>query len=209
MKLGLMLSPMATANTTRHLAMAFHSYAPDGVTIRELPLGEVPVQPPYEDMPIPAGATAWKQQISEVDGLVVVVRARTRSVPGHLKIGIDWASQPEPVNAVRGKPCLVVAVGEGRRPSFLALQHARTVLTDAGANVQKRPDYAIVLNPDSFTPDGFVADRDLSDTITELLDSAAGFSSHQLRIAALDVPEVAPPAPVILPPSRRPVGPVL
>ncbi len=209
MNLGLMLSPMATAQTTRHLASAFHAHAPSGITVTELPLAAVPLQPPYEDMPIPTAGTAWKQQVSAVDGLVVVVRARTRSVPGHLKIGIDWASQPEPINVLRGKACLVVAVGEGARPSFLALQHARTVLSDAGANVQKRPDYSLVLNADSFAADGSVADVALTETIVDILDSACGFSSHQNRIASLELPEVVPLSPVRLTATPGPVGPVL
>lgn len=209
MNLGVMLSPMATSQVTRHLASAFHRYAPVGVTLNELPLAEVPLQPPYEDMPIPMAGALWKQTVASVDGLVVVVRARSRSVPGHLKIGIDWASQPEHVNALRGRPCLVVAVGEGASPSFLALQHARTVLTDAGANVMKRPDYSLVLTADSFTADGLVQDPDLAESITDILESAAGFAAHEQRVASLEIPTVPAPAEALVTPVPRQVGPVL
>jgi chromate reductase len=187
-KIGLMLSPLASLKTTRELASAWHRYAPAELEIRELPLAEVPIQPPYNDQPFPHAGAAWKQKFTDLDGLIVVVRARTRSVPGHLKIGIDWASQPEHVNALQGMPCVVVAVGEGKRPSFLALQHARTVLRDAGANVMLRPDYSLVVSEESFTPDGLVDDPEVADAIVDILHSAAGFASHQRRADSLELP---------------------
>lgn len=209
MKLGLLLSPMASLRATRQLASAFHRYAPIEVTIVELPLASVPVQPPYVDTPVPKAGALWKARFADLDGLIVVVRARTRSVPGHLKIGIDWASQPETLNALRGMPCVVVAVGEGARPSFLALQHARTVLADAGANVMKRPDYSVVLEADSFTPQGLVEDPELAEKITDVIDSAAGFTAHHRRVESLELPEVsAAPMPAVRLASDVP-GPVL
>lgn len=212
MKLGLMLSPMGSLRVTQELTWAFHRYAHVDVDIHDLPLDEVPVQPPYADQPLPAAGTAWKARITELDGLIVVVRARTRSVPGHLKIGIDWASQPEPVNTLRGMPVLVVAVGEGERPSFLALQHARTVLADAGANVMKRPDYSILLTDNSFTPDGLVEDPELAERITDIIHSAAGFTAHHRRAESLELPElpalVVPVAPTAASVRRLP-GPVM
>lgn len=209
MILGVMLSPLATSQVTRHLASALHRYAPAGVTLTELPLAEVPLQPPYEDIPIPLAGSLWKQRVSAVDGVVVLVRARTRSVPGHLKIGIDWASQPEHANALRGKPCLVVAVGEGARPSFLALQHARTVLTDAGANVMKRPDYSMVLTPDTFTAEGLLEDPELAESITDILTSGAGFVAHEQRASSLELPDVPALADALVTHPQRQVGPVL
>jgi NAD(P)H-dependent FMN reductase len=184
----MMLSPLASSRSTRELASALHRYTPADVELRELPLAEVPIQPPYNDEPFPHAGAAWKEKFTELDGLLVMVRARTRSVPGHLKIGIDWASQPEHVNALKRLPCVVVAVGEGKRPSFLALQHARTVLSDAGANVMLRPDYSLVIVEDSFTPEGLVDDPELADGIVDILHSAAGFASHHRRAESLELP---------------------
>lgn len=209
MNIGLLLSPMASLRTTRELASALHRYAPEGVELRELPLAEVPIQPPYNDEPFPTAGAAWKQKFMHLDGLVVVVRARTRSVPGHLKIGIDWASQPEHTNALQGMPCVVVAVGEGSRPSFLALQHARTVLRDAGANVMLRPDYSLVLTEGSFTPEGLVDDPDLADAIVDILHSAAGFASHHRRAESLELPLPTPIGDGASVRAALPPGPVL
>lgn len=209
MRIGMLVSPMASLRATRQLASAFHRYVPAEVTLVELPLAQVPIQPPYDDAPLPQAGTAWKAQFGQFDALVVLVRARTRSVPGHLKIGIDWASQPEPANALRDMPCVVVAVGEGRRPSFLALQHARTVLSDAGANVMRRPDFALVIHPESFGPEGVVTDPELAEGITDVLHSAAGFSAHHRRAESLELPELPPAPPALVPNAQRTHGPVL
>jgi NAD(P)H-dependent FMN reductase len=105
---------------------------------------------------------------------------------------------------------VVAAVGEGTQPSFLALQHARTVLTDAGANVMQRPDYSLVLTDASFTEDGLVEDPELAESIVDILESATGFAAHQRRADSIEMP-LAPAAETAPgPPLANPVpGPLL
>ena len=209
--MGLIVSPLSSLHATRALASAFLRYPPADVDVRELHVSEVPGQPPYSDAFFPHTGSAWKQKVSMVDGLLILVGARHRSIPGSLKLALDWASQPDHVNVLREVPCVVAAVGESGRPSFLALQHARTVLEDAGATVMHKPDLSLVLMDDTFTPDGRVDDPEVADKVFDIIDAAVGFVAHERRARASQIETPSSPyaIPLIAEPIARRPGPVI
>ena len=209
--MGLMVSPLSSLHATRALASAFLRYPPADVEVRELLVSEVPSQPPYSDQVFPHAGSAWKQKVSAVDGLLILVGARHRSIPGSLKLALDWASQPDHVNVLREVPCVVAAVGEAGRPSFLALQHARTVLDDAGATVMHKLDLSLVLMEDTFTSDGLVDDPEVADKIFDIIEASIGFVAHERRVraAAIETPPSPYAIPVVADPAARRPGPVI
>ena len=211
MILGLMVSPLSTVHATRALASAFLRYAPADVDVRELLVSDVPTQPPYSDQLFPQAGSLWKQKVSMVDGLLILVGANRRSIPGNLKLALDWASQPDHVNVLRQVPCVVAAVGEAVRPSFLALQHARTVLDDAGATVMQKPDLSLVVMDDTFTNDERVDDPEVADIIVGIIEASLGFVAHErrARIAEAETPSVEFPIPLVAGPAVRRPGPIL
>jgi chromate reductase, NAD(P)H dehydrogenase (quinone) len=125
----------ASYNTA--LARAAIELAPAGVEI-ELYEGLAWI-PPYdgdddgEDPPATVGML--REQIREVDGLLVVTPEYNGSVPGVLKNAIDWASRPHRESALWGKTVAIAGATTGQYGAIWAQQDLRRVLGLAGARV--------------------------------------------------------------------------
>lgn len=72
---------------------------PEGVTIEEVSIADIPLYNGDLDLPIasgrPTAVSAFREALSRADGLVIVSPEYNYSIPGPLKNAIDWASRGE------------------------------------------------------------------------------------------------------------------
>lgn len=98
-------------------------------------LGDALRLPLYEDdVPVPAGITALKEELLAAHGLVLVSPEYNAGIPAHLKNAVDWLSVQKP-NPLTGLPVLLCACSPGALGGARALIPWRTTLANMGALV--------------------------------------------------------------------------
>lgn len=104
------------------------------VTAQRFDIGTLPHYNADLD-PLPDTVEAFKGEIANADGLVIVTPEYNYSVPGVLKNAIDWASRPAHHSVLRDKPVLIATVSGGALGGVRAQAHLKYVLNGIMANV--------------------------------------------------------------------------
>ena len=147
------------------------------------------VEPYDEDDDVaggPEGARRFREALAEADAVLFATPEYNSSIPGQLKNALDWASRPMPGNALQGKPVAVVGASTGMFGAVWSQAELRKVLGAIGARVIDM-DLPVGHGDEAFGEDGRLADPELRERYTELLDElvalAERFSGAE-RIAA-------------------------
>jgi len=117
----------------------------------------------------PAGARRLREAVEAADALLIATPEYNSSVPGQLKNALDWLSRPFPDNALKGKPVAVVGASTGMFGAVWAQAEARKVLGASGARVIDE-ELPVGRAQQAFADDGRLADPDLRDRYTKVLD---------------------------------------
>jgi chromate reductase, NAD(P)H dehydrogenase (quinone) len=131
----------------------------------------------------PAGANRLREAIAAADAVLIATPEYNSSIPGVLKNALDWASRPKGDNALWGKPAAVVGASTGMFGAVWAQAETRKVLGASGARVIDK-DLPVGHAGEAFDQDGRLADIELRERYTEILDELAalaeqvGGSSH-------------------------------
>ncbi len=156
--IGYIVGSISSTSLNRRLARALERVAPDGVTLVEIPIRDLPHYSPDHDGHLPEPARTFKQAVSDVDGVLIVTPEYSRSIPGVLKNALDWAVRPYGENVFGGKPTAVTGTSPGGTGAALAQQHLKTILSHLDAPTLGQPEGFIQTTPDLFTEDGHVTD---------------------------------------------------
>src|ERR687897_1701562 len=109
-----------------------------------------------------------REAIAGADGVLIATPEFNGSIPGALKNALDWASQPFPDNALRGKPVAVVGASTGIFGAVWAQAEARKVLKTIGADVLDG-ELPLPHAHLAFGDDGHLADAGTRDALGELV----------------------------------------
>jgi chromate reductase len=101
---GYFVGSLASKSINRKLAQALVKLAPPDLTMREIPIRDLPLYSYDFDADFPPTARALKEAIASVDAVLFVTPEYNRSIPGALKNAIDWASRPWGQNSFTRKP---------------------------------------------------------------------------------------------------------
>ncbi|MFV0632585.1 NADPH-dependent FMN reductase [Demequina sp.] len=179
--LGVLIGPLSSSRATRHVSRLLHEVVPSHVRLVELDPQGLPHHAPYTDVVPATTGVQWKRDVAQLDGLLVLTPCHERSIPGVLKNALDWAGGTVAPNALTGLPVVIAGMGCEAAARFSAIQHLRTVLTDAGAVLKSQPEMMLHVEDDSFDESGSCVDNALRGDAIELLSIAAGFVAHQTR----------------------------
>ena len=144
---------------------------------------------PYDeddDGDIPAAVARLREALEDADAVLFATPEYNSSVPGQLKNAIDWASRPLGKNALWGKPVAVVGASTGMFGAVWSQAEVRKAAAASGARVIES-DLPVGHAQDAFTEDGRLADTELRDRFTEILDeliSLAEQADAPVEIAA-------------------------
>ena len=157
-RVGYIVGSLAKASINRKLAKALARLAPEGVTLTEIPIRELPVYNRDFDADYPAPARAFKQAIREAEALLFVTPEYNRGIPGSLKNAIDWGSRPKGDNVWVGKRSAVIGTSPGKIGTAVAQRELHGCLGAVAAPQMVSPEAYIQFTPDLIDDEGQVAD---------------------------------------------------
>ena len=130
-----------------------------------------PFNEDWEAGPAPLAVARLRDLITSADGLLIATPEYNGSVPGQLKIALDWGSRRYGAGALQGKPAAVISASPSPRGAAGAAADLRRILTSTGASVIGS-GLAVPRVFAQFREDGRLADPDLD---------------HQLRAVTSDL----------------------
>jgi len=153
---GYMVGSLAKGSLNRKLSRALTRLAPEGLLLREIPIGELPLYSYDFDGDYPPAGRALKDAIAAVDAVLFVTPEYNRSIPGSLKNAIDWASRPWGKNSFARKPSAIIGTSPGKIGTAVAQQHLRSILAFCNSPLMNAIEAYIEFTPGLITDDGEV-----------------------------------------------------
>lgn len=124
----------------RKVANALVELAPEGLKLRIVEIGQLPIYNQDEDVNPPSAWTAFRERIGAADAVLFVTPEHNRSVPAALKNAIDVGSRPYGKSAWSGKPGAVVSASPGGIGGFGANHHLRQSLVFLNVPAMAQPE---------------------------------------------------------------------
>src|SRR5215218_1842284 len=155
----------------RGLLRAAIDLAPTGMTISDVPIGELPHYD--EDLDHDGGPEPVQQfraAIRTADAILFVTPEYNYSISGVLKNAIDWASRP-PSQPFEAKPVAIMGASPGLFGSARAQYHLRQMLIFLNAMPLNRPEVMIGQAQNKFDADGNLTDEPTREFVRKLLVS--------------------------------------
>ncbi|WP_460773204.1 NADPH-dependent FMN reductase [Microbacterium sp. GXF7504] len=180
--IGYIVGSISSTSINRRLAKALERLAPEGVTLQEIPIKDLPFYSPDHDADYPQVARDFKQAIADVDGVIIVTPEYSRSIPGVLKNALDWAARPWGQGSFDGKPTAVIGTSGGGIATAAAQQHLKAILSHYNAPTLGQPEGYIQATPGLFGEDGEVTVEATAEFLRAYLDAFIALVSRYARV---------------------------
>lgn len=154
--IGYIVGSISSTSINRRLAKALEAIAPEGMTLVEIPIKDLPFYSPDHDADYPQVARDFKQAIADVDGVIIVTPEYSRSLPGVLKNALDWSARPWGQASFTGKPTAIIGTSQGPISTAAAQQHLKAILSHYDAPTLGQPEGYVQSTPGLFTDSGEV-----------------------------------------------------
>ncbi|CAN3700301.1 2-hydroxy-1,4-benzoquinone reductase [Microbacterium sp. MM2322] len=169
--IGYIVGSISSTSINRRLAKALEKVAPEGVTLKEIPIKDLPFYSPDYDGNFPEVATEFKKAIEGADGMFIVTPEYSRSIPGVLKNALDWSARPYGEASFNDKPTAVIGTSQGGVATAAGQQHLRSVLLHYNALVLGQPEGYIQSTPGLFEEDGTVTDEGTAAFLRSIIEA--------------------------------------
>ena len=156
--IGYIVGSISSASINRRLAKALERLAPEGTTLVEIPIKDLPFYSVDHDADYPQVAREFKQAIEDVDGVIIVTPEYSRSIPGVLKNALDWAARPWGQGSFDGKPTAVIGTSGGPIATAAAQQHLKAILSHYNAPTLGQPETFLRFNAEDFVGDQVIGE---------------------------------------------------
>ena len=176
--MGYLVGSLAKASINRKLAIALTRLAPQELTMREIPIGELPLYSYDYDADYPPPARALKDAIAGVDAVLFVTPEYNRSIPGALKNAIDWASRPWGHNSFARKPSAMIGTSPGMIGTAVGQQHLKSILSFCNSPQMNAIEAYIQFKPGLITDDGEVTVDSTAEFLRTFMTEFHGFISR-------------------------------
>jgi chromate reductase, NAD(P)H dehydrogenase (quinone) len=172
---GYFVGSLATNSLNRKLATALTKLAPRSLTMREIPIRDLPLYSYDYDADYPPPGRALKDAIASVDAVLFVTPEYNRSIPGSLKNAIDWASRPWGKNSFARKPSGIIGTSPGKIGSAVAQQHLRSILAFCNSPLMNAIEAYIEFTPGLIADDGEVTVESTEEFLRNYMTEFQGF----------------------------------
>ncbi|MCR2762865.1 NAD(P)H-dependent oxidoreductase [Microbacterium sp. zg.B48] len=186
--IGYIVGSISSTSINRRLAKSLERLAPEGTTLVEIPIADLPFYSPDMDADFPQVALDFKQAIADVDGVIIVTPEYSRSIPGVLKNALDWSVRPYGQASFNGKPTAVIGTSGGGIATAAAQQHLKAILSHMNAPTLGQPEGYVQTTPGLFSETGEVTDDATAAFLVAYLDA---FAALVERYASERVPAAA------------------
>ena len=181
--IGYIVGSISSTSLNRRLAKALERLAPEGTTLIEIPIADLPFYSPDHDADFPQVARDFKQAIDDVDG-VIITPEYSRSIPGVLKNALDWSARPYGQMSFNGKPTAVIGTSQGGIATAAAQQHLKAILSHYNAPTLGQPEGYVQSTPGLFADNGEVTNDQTAEFLIGYLQA---FGALVDRYAAVPV----------------------
>lgn len=180
--IGYIVGSISSTSINRRLAKALESVAPEGVTLVEIPIKDLPFYSTDLDGDFPQAARDFKQAIADVDGVIIVTPEYSRSIPGVLKNALDWSARPYGEMSFNGKPVAVIGTSGSGIATAAAQQHLKAILSHFNAPTLGQPEGYIQSTPGLFTESGEITDDTTAVFLRSYLDAFTQLISRYVDV---------------------------
>ena len=112
--IGVIVGSLRQASFNRKVFDNSHALTPDGLVLREIPIGALPLfDQEIQENPTPEVDEFWSA-VRRADGILFISPEYNYSVPGLVKNAFDWASRPPTGAPIARKPAGVIGASNGR-----------------------------------------------------------------------------------------------
>ncbi len=181
-EVGYLIGSLATKSINRQLAKALVKLAPPELSLREIPIRDLPLYSYDYDSDYPDVAKRFKSAIADVDAVLFVTPEYNRSIPGALKNAIDWASRPYGQNVFTRKPSAVIGTSPGEIGTAVGQQHLRSILGFCNSPQMNAPEAYIQFKPGLIDEDGNVTNESTADFLKTFMAEFAVFTERVLTV---------------------------
>ena len=172
---GYFVGSLARNSLNRKLAIALTRLAPSGLTMREIPIRDLPLYSYDYDADYPPPARELKDAIASVDAVLFVTPEYNHSIPGSLKNAIDWASRPWGKNSFARKPSGIIGTSPGKIGTAVAQQHLRSILAFCNSPLMNAIEAYIEFTPGLINDDGEVTVDTTEEFLRNYITEFQGF----------------------------------
>lgn len=138
--IGVFVGSLRRNSFSRAVAESFVSLASEGVELRIIEIGNLPMYNQDLDNVPPAEWVKFREQVKPLDGVLFVTPEHNRSFPAALKNAVDVGSRPYGSSVWAGKAGGVVSVSPGAIGGFGANHHLRQVMTFLNILTLQQPE---------------------------------------------------------------------
>ena len=147
-------------------------------------LSDVPLyNQDVEDAGEPPAVVAFKQAMSDANGLLIATPEYNHGVPGVLKNAIDWASRPRSTSPLHDKPIAITGASPGMGSTARAQAELREACVFTGACVMPEPELLVGAAASHFDARGNLVDEEIRASLIELVEALRAWTLR-LRVAA-------------------------
>lgn len=181
-EVGYLIGSLAARSINRQLADALVKVAPPTLSLKEIPIRDLPLYSYDYDSDYPDVAKRFKGAIADVDAVLFVTPEYNRSIPGALKNAIDWASRPYGQNAFTRKPSAVIGTSPGAIGTAVGQQHLRSILGFCNSPQMNAPEAYIQFKPGLIDADGNVTNDSTKEFLETFMSEFAVFTERVLTV---------------------------
>ena len=182
--IGYIVGSISSTSINRRLAEALARLAPEGTTLVEIPIKDLPFYSVDHDGNFPQVAEDFKKAIADVDGVIIVTPEYSRSIPGVLKNALDWAARPYGQNTFNGKPTAVIGTSSSGIATAAAQQHLKAILSHFNAPTLGQPEGYVQSTPGLFSADGEVTSDETAGFLTGYLEAFGDLIDRYAKVPA-------------------------
>jgi len=172
---GYFVGSLARNSINRKLAHALVKLAPAELSMREIPIGDLPLYSYDYDADYPPAGRALKDAIAAVDAVLFVTPEYNRSIPGALKNAIDWASRPWGTNSFARKPSAMIGTSPGKIGTAVGQQHLKSILSFCNSPQMNAIEAYIQFEPGLITDGGEVTNDSTREFLAGYMREFHGF----------------------------------
>lgn len=157
-RIAVIVGSLRRDSLNRRLADALATMSPDGTTLADSRIDDLPLYNQDDDANPPASAERLRREIREAAGVILVTPEYNRSVPGVLKNALDHGSRPYGKSVWARKPAGIIGVSPGAQGTACAQQHLRAILAHLDMPTLGQPEAFLQYRDGLFDADGGIGD---------------------------------------------------
>lgn len=155
------------------MANSMIELAPDSLDLEIVNIGDLALYNEDIEATPPAAWTAFRQELSSIDGVLFLTPEYNRSVPAVLKNALDVGSRPYGKSIWDKVPGAVVSVSPGNLSAFGANHHLRQSLVFLNVPAMPQPEAYIGNVSGMFDESGNLSNESTKKFLTQFMEAFA------------------------------------